>query len=238
MTHLSALALSAALAALGPAAQTTPPAAGLPNAVFLVAKPTLRDPNFRRTVVLATRTPGGGTVGVILNRPTPFKAADILPPDLAAANYRGPVFFGGPVLTRAIVALFQAGETPSAPAFHVLPGVYLTMHPDNIKELLRAPDRRYRLYIGFSGWQEQQLESELEREDWYVMPADEEAMFRDDTSGLWRELISRATGTQAAAREGALSNDILPPRKSTTIVSFGAKRPSRIAFESGFSISD
>jgi hypothetical protein len=34
------------------------------------------------------------------------------------------------------------------------------------------------------------------------------------------------------------SNTILPPRQSTPMVSFGAKRPSRIAFASGFSISD
>ena len=34
------------------------------------------------------------------------------------------------------------------------------------------------------------------------------------------------------------SNTILPPRQSTAMVSFGAKRPSRIALASGFSISD
>src|SRR5919108_4458423 len=41
-----------------------------PNAIVLVAKPGLADPNFSETVVLVTRTPDSQTVGVILNRPT------------------------------------------------------------------------------------------------------------------------------------------------------------------------
>lgn len=185
------------------------------NAVFLVAKPTLLDPNFSHTVVLATRTPDAGTIGVILNRPTPFKASDVLPPDLPAENYRDPIYFGGPVLLQAIVAIFHAAEEPAAPAYHVLEHVYLTMHRDNIEALLREPGQRYRLYMGFSGWAPRQLESELLRKDWYVLPADEQAIFRDDTSELWSELLRKASAeraSQAAARAGALSKIILLPR--------------------------
>lgn len=185
------------------------------NAVFLVAKPTLLDPNFSHTVVLATRTPDAGTIGVILNRPTPFKASDVLPPDLPAENYRDPIYFGGPVLLQAIVAIFHAAEEPAAPAYHVLERVYLTMHRDNIEALLREPGQRYRLYMGFSGWAPRQLESELLRKDWYVLPADEQAIFRDDTSELWSELLRKASAeraSQAAARAGALSKIILLPR--------------------------
>jgi hypothetical protein len=50
-----------------------------PNGVVLVAKPELVDPNFRETVVLVTRHPGGGAVGVILNRPTRILASQLLP---------------------------------------------------------------------------------------------------------------------------------------------------------------
>lgn len=163
-----------------------------PNGVFLVAKPGLRDPNFSETVVLVTQTADSSTVGVIVNRPTTLNLRQFLPDAAMLENYREPVFFGGPVMQRAIVALFRADAPPEAPAFHVLKNLYLTMHPDNILPLLADRSRQYRLYAGFAGWAPRQLESEFERAGWYVLPADAEAVFRGDLQDLWQELVRRA----------------------------------------------
>lgn len=166
---------------------------GLPaNGLFLVAKPSLADPNFAKTVVLVTQTEDASTVGVIINRPSPLKLSQLLSPEFPTQNYRDPIFVGGPVMRQAIVALYHADAVPEAPAFHVLRDVYLTMHPDNIQKLLADPKARYRLYAGFSGWAPRQLESEFMRDGWYVLPADEATLFRDKTEGLWDELVERA----------------------------------------------
>src|SRR3979411_920690 len=100
-----------------------------PNCVLLVAKPGLPDPRFRDTVVLVTQTADSQTVGVILNRPTDRKLSDIVADDALARNYSDAVFFGGPVMDRTLVALFRSGSPPAAPAFHVLQGLYLHIHP-------------------------------------------------------------------------------------------------------------
>ena len=161
-----------------------------PNGVFLVAKPDLADSNFSRTVVLVTQTEDFSTVGVILNRPTPLKLAQ-LEPGLETAKYRDAVFFGGPVAVKSLVAVFLSETRPPAAAFHVLPKLYMTLHPDNVKMLLASDGRRYRLYAGFSGWAPRQLESEFDREGWFVLPADADTVFRADTAGLWEELVQR-----------------------------------------------
>jgi putative transcriptional regulator len=140
----------------------------------------LLDPNFRQTVVLVTQTPDASTVGVILNRPTSVRH------ELSGE----PVYSGGPVMTRALVALFRSASAPREPSFHVLQGIYLSMHPA-ILERLSAP---YRIYAGFAGWMPGQLESEIRRDGWYVLPANEELLFRKDTSGMWDELVERASG--------------------------------------------
>ena len=158
-----------------------------PNAVLLVAKPGLADPNFRETVVLASQTPDGSTVGVILNRPTQAKhekSGDALA-------------FGGPVMREVIVALFRAEGAPEAAAFHVLKGIYLTMHPASIDRLVEKRTGDYRLFAGFSGWAPGQLESELARDGWFVLPASAELLFRKDTRGLWQELVTKARGRVA-----------------------------------------
>jgi putative transcriptional regulator len=181
------LALLLLLPACAAAQQAEPP-----NGLLLVAKPALADPNFRETVVLVTQTPDANTVGVILNRPTELKLSRLLPEGVPSENYRDAVYFGGPVMGQALVALYRSARPPQAPAFHVLKGIYLTMHPANIAPLLAGTGRRYRLYAGFSGWAPRQLESELARDDWYLLPASEELLFRRDTRGMWKELLERA----------------------------------------------
>lgn len=175
-----------------------------PNGVFLVAKPGLRDENFSQTVVLVTQTEDASTIGVILNRPTAFSLRQFLPEAATPDSDREPVFFGGPVMRQAIVALFRSDTRPRASAFHVLKDLYLTMHPDNIQSLLAGGSRQYRLYAGFAGWAPRQLESEFERQGWYVLPADADTAFRSDLQTLWQELVQRAqtrpVGPTAAIR--------------------------------------
>ena len=181
------LAAGLAAAQLAAAQQHDPP-----NGIFLVAKPALHDPNFRQTVVLVTQARDFSTVGVILNRPTRLTLQQILPEEFPGAKYRDPIFFGGPVMREALVAVFHAETAPEAPAFHVLKDLYLSMHPDNLRRLLADGAKRYRLYAGFSGWAPRQLESEFQRDGWYVLPADAETIFRRDMEGVWQELVRRA----------------------------------------------
>lgn len=164
-----------------------------PTSLLLIAKPTLLDPNFTRTVVLVTQAEDASTVGVILNRPLQEKLQAFLPQDLSGENYKDRVFQGGPVMRRVIISVFRSATTPQAPAFPVLKGVYLTMHPVNIKALLADPASQYRIYAGFSGWAPNQLQSEFMRDGWYMLPADAETVFRKDTEGLWEELIRKAS---------------------------------------------
>lgn len=162
------------------------------NGLFLVAKPSLVDPNFAKTVVLVTQAEDASTVGVIINRPSTLRLSQFLSPEFPTQNYREPLFVGGPVMRQAIVAVYRSDAVPEAPAFHVLKGVYLTMHPDNIRKLLADPKARYRIYAGFSGWAPRQLESEFMQDGWYVLPADEATVFRNNIDGLWDELVEKA----------------------------------------------
>ncbi len=186
---LREVALLLALAVGAPAlAQQNQPANGL----FLIAKPGLTDPNFAKTVVLVTQAEDASTVGVIINRPSTLRLSQLLSQEFATQNYRDPIYSGGPVMRQAIVAVFRTETVPGAAAFHILKNIYLTMHADNIKQLLIAPGAKYRLYAGFSGWAPRQLESEFKRDGWFLMPADETMLFRKSAEGLWEELVERA----------------------------------------------
>ncbi len=186
---LRAVALLLALAVGAPAlSQQNLPANGL----FLIAKPGLIDPNFAKTVVLVTQTEDASTVGVIINRPSALRLSQFLSQEFATQNYRDPIYSGGPVMQQVIVAVYRTETVPGAAAFHILKNIYLTMHLDNIKLLLATPKAQYRLFAGFSGWAPRQLESEFNRDGWFVLPADEAMVFRKSADGLWEELVERA----------------------------------------------
>jgi len=176
-----AVALLALSLFVAPAAgQQRPKTEPKPNSILLIAKPSLPDPNFRETVILVTQSPEHHTVGVILNRPTARRY------DRTGET----LYFGGPVMRQAVLAMFQAERAPEA-AFHVLKGVYLSMHPADVEQALSRRGGRLRLYEGFSGWAPGQLEAELKRDAWHMLPATEELLFRPDTKSMWKELLER-----------------------------------------------
>jgi putative transcriptional regulator len=181
----AAAALLVLLAALPAGAQQAEP----PNGILLVAKPNLTDPNFRETVVLVTQTPDASTVGVILNRPTGQRHE----------KTGEPIYSGGPVMPQVTVVLFAAERAPVA-SFHVLQGIYLSMHPQNVAALPSRPGQRLRFFTGFSGWAPNQLQNELQLDGWFVLPVTEEILFRADTRGMWRELFEKARGSRADRR--------------------------------------
>lgn len=174
------------------------PLGAQPNGIVLVAKPGLPDPNFSETVVLVTQTDEGNPVGVILNRPTKLKLADVAPRVRGAQNFTEPLYAGGPVMREVLVALFRAGTPPAEAAFQVLPGVYLTLHPALVESLLAGEREQFRLYAGFSGWAPRQLEAEIDTGTWFVLRATEALAFRRDTAGMWAELVAQASGARTA----------------------------------------
>jgi putative transcriptional regulator len=184
--------LAAAFALAATAAGAQVPERGF----FLVAKPSILDPNFNRTVVLVTPAPDGGTIGMILNRPTKESLADVLPGNAQLARFTEPLHFGGPVERVGLFAVFRAAESPGE-SFPVLDDVHIALHPATVEQLLLKPPAAVRLFVGYSGWGPGQLKGELLRGDWWIVEADAETIFRKNTATLWDELSRRARSVTA-----------------------------------------
>jgi putative transcriptional regulator len=185
------LVLAFGLAPAGAAAQASS------TTLFLVAKPGMPDANFRESVVLVTQGELAQAIGVIINRPTNRSLAEVLPGE-RFKRFTEPVFFGGPVASNGLLAVFRA-ENPPGEALTMLPGLHLALHPETIDELLKNPSLIIRFFTGFSGWGPGQLRGELERGDWLVVDADADTVFRKDVSNLWREMVRRASAVRADA---------------------------------------
>src|SRR6185503_6659319 len=166
--------------------------ASVGKGVLLVASPSLEDPNFRQAVVLVVEHGPGGTVGIILNRPTKLLLSEALPgiTVLKGTSYR--LFAGGPVEASRFLLLFRAKEPP-ADARPVFDGVYLGRTPRVIERIITQakPTETFRAFAGFAAWAPRQLEAELVVGAWGVLPADSFSIFDQDPAKLWQDCISR-----------------------------------------------
>ena len=149
---------------------------------LLIAHPILKDPNFKRTVVLMTSDSDEGALGVVLNRPC-GKTLGQLGGEFALSELTSvPVFTGGPVETnQLILAAWQVRTTGFQ--FHV------GLDPEKATALLTEENTHVRAYLGYSGWGKGQLKGELKASTWIVSPIPSDLFTYDPDQTLWRTVL-------------------------------------------------
>jgi putative transcriptional regulator len=164
---------------------------------LLVATPILGDPNFDHTVILVLEHNDEGAVGVVLNRPTDMELADPLPGWHRLAAEPAVVFMGGPVSPTAAICLGRgwrdAEATGYEPLFGAIGTVDLTLDPDQVTSALQA----IRVFVGYAGWGEGQLEGEIEAGAWFVVDAHPDDALSSEPDELWRTVLRRQRGRMA-----------------------------------------
>lgn len=163
------------------------------RSVLLIAAEGMADPRFRQSVILVTRHGRSkSTVGVIVNRTLDAGLDRVFPEIKQAALHR--LHYGGPVAVGQIVFMLRS-ETAPAAAITLAERLFLSSDGDSLRALLEAPTpaTRLRVFSGFASWAPYQLESEIDRGDWYPLPVDVDALFNDPLDEMWPRLWRRAT---------------------------------------------
>ncbi len=157
---------------------------------LLVSSPALHDPNFRKTVVLIAHHDDEGAMGLVLSRPSEVAAVDAVPALDGLPGAGDPVFVGGPVQPEAFMVLaeFDDVDEAAAPIMDRLGFMPADAEPEDLSI------SRMRLFAGYSGWGEGQLEAELEESSWIVVEAETDDAFANDPDELWRTVLHRKGG--------------------------------------------
>ncbi len=191
------LVLAAGLAQQPAMAQGTPSTSD--QAVFLIAAPAFRDPEYRQTVLIATPTASGGHIGVILNKPTRRSLSSLFPEHEPSKKVTEPVFFGGPFSTSALVAVVRGDRSPGAGSILVMANLYLAINVNTIDKIIEERPNDARYYVGYVGWRPGELRREIDRGLWFVLNPDVNTVFRKDTDQIWDELLRMARQINAGA---------------------------------------
>ncbi|MEZ5363386.1 MAG: YqgE/AlgH family protein [Bryobacterales bacterium] len=174
---------------------------------FLVASESLGDPNFYQTVVLMLDYNETGALGLIVNRPTEVRLAELFSNTAALTKRSERVYLGGPV-ERDKVLLLLRHRGPAKGFEHVLGDLYSGGDMQTLAVLLESdePPDAVRGYAGYAGWGAGQLDDEIEQGAWLVVKALPEQVFDPKPELLWRRLFDGAQvrfaglGPSASAR--------------------------------------
>ena len=161
---------------------------------LLLANIDLMEPTFRRSVIYVVEHNDGGTLGVVLNRPSETAVHNVLPQwaDLAAKPKT--MFIGGPVKRDAALCLgtLRVGADPdSMPGLRHVSGRIVMVDLDADPELIAAAVEGVRIYAGYSGWTIGQLEGEIDRDDWIVLSALPSDVLVQPRVDLWSRVLRR-----------------------------------------------
>ncbi|NGZ95460.1 MAG: hypothetical protein CV089_04880 [Nitrospira sp. WS110] len=174
----------------------------LERGALLVASPSLDDPNFHHSVLLIIEHGRGGTVGLILNRPTDVLLSDVLQdlPILKRTTHR--LFAGGPVGQTQMVLLFRL-DGPYPDTRLIVGGIYVGT-PSVLERILTQPKstETFRAFAGFAGWAPGQLEQEMREGAWGVLPKHSFDIFDKDPAMLWPDSISRLQAPRTISNRG------------------------------------
>jgi putative transcriptional regulator len=174
---------------------------------FLIAMPTLADPNFVRTVTYICAHNEEGAMGIVINRPLALELGEVLSqmdlksddPSISAR----PVFHGGPVHTdRGFVIHRPAREWNST--ITVSPEVAVSTSRDILEAISQGAGPADSLVaLGYAGWGAGQLEQEMAHNAWLSGPASLDILFTIPAEQRW----TRAA-TLLGIDIGAISNDV------------------------------
>lgn len=165
---------------------------------LLVATDVVHGELFAKTVVLLLHYDDTGAFGLVINRPTEVEPRELLGDDEAAEDYRGTFYWGGPVQMDSLRALMRTDEPPHG-AEKIVESVYLVAIEDALEQGAMEASS-VRLLIGYAGWAPGQLDYEMGRGSWRVVPATAELVFAEEPSELWKRLAPAQEQRAAVSR--------------------------------------
>jgi putative transcriptional regulator len=134
---------------------------------LLIAEPSiLGDVSFNRSVILLADHNEEGSIGFILNKPLDYTINDLIPEIEGAFK----IYNGGPVEQDNLYFIHKIPELiPNS--IEISNGIYWGGDFDKVTELINSnslSNNDIRFFLGYTGWENKQLNSELLSNTWIV----------------------------------------------------------------------
>ncbi len=157
---------------------------------FLIAMPSLKDPNFEKTVTYICAHNEEGAMGIVINKPLDIELGEIFQQmeiDTSNAIARQQtVFQGGPVHIDRGFILHKSATTWDS-SINVTDNISVTTSKDILEAMAQGEGPQESLIaLGYAGWGSGQLEEEILHNAWLSGPADQDIIFKTPYQDCWQ----------------------------------------------------
>ena len=156
----------------------------------LISEPFLLDPNFNHSVVLLTRYDHEGSLGFVLNHRSEYKINEVIE---AFPEFDAPVYLGGPVGIDSLFYIHTLGEK-LPDSVRIIEDLYWGGDFDILKEQIvqgKISTEEIIFFIGYSGWEEGQLDDEISSESWIIADIQSEDIMKQPGKKMWKETLRK-----------------------------------------------
>lgn len=160
---------------------------------LLIADPFLKDPNFMRTVVYLCRHSEEGSFGFVLNKLFEQTLDELLN---GLEGHELPVYYGGPVQTDTVHYIHQYPDL-IPDSYKISDDIYWGGDFETVKSLIqenRIDASKIKFFIGYSGWDKEQLAQELTENSWLTATANRKLVFDTASDEVWKESLRHLGG--------------------------------------------
>ncbi len=167
----------------------------LHKGLLLIAEPSIiGDVSFNRAVILLTEHSDTGSVGFIMNKPLEYTLADFVP---ELENCSLTVYNGGPVEQDNLYFIHKVPQL-IPDSVEISKGIFWGGDFTNVITQLQTgelQDDDVMFFLGYSGWDSQQLDCELEESSWIITEnKHNQNILGLNCANLWREKIIELGG--------------------------------------------
>jgi putative transcriptional regulator len=159
--------------------------------MFLIAVPQMGDPNFFHSVVFLMHHDAKGALGLVVNNPLDlslgeFSSSQKIPCHEALLGL--PVFAGGPVEPDSGWLLHS--DPSIAERQEILPGLYVSRSTQSLGTLLFNGEKKFRLMLGYAGWEAGQLSQEMKEGAWITTEVNPKYILETEPAETWGVILS------------------------------------------------
>lgn len=148
---------------------------------FLIAMPSLSDPNFSNALIYVCEHSKEGSMGLVINRPMDVPLSHVfeqLELDSSTRVGEQPLLSGGPVGVERGFVLHTTKEQRWESTMKVSADISLTASRDILADIAagHGPSDAV-VVLGYAGWEPGQLEQEIAENAWLTVPASADIVF-------------------------------------------------------------
>jgi putative transcriptional regulator len=159
---------------------------------ILIMQRDAPDPLFAHSVILLARYDRTGALGLMVHYRSSLTIQQALSGIKGAEKRVDPLFVGGPVELKVIMALVRS-QSPPDDGNLIAGNLYLLSSRQSIGAALSAglKPSEFHAFLGYTGWGPGQLEREVRLNGWFIFDYDEGLVFDGHPETLWKRLIEK-----------------------------------------------